>query len=322
MLRKLAVDMGVPMSQIESIAVTASHRYKVYRIAKRKGGTREICHPAKELKSLQRWIADNVFTKFPVHDSVYSYRAGRGIRDHAELHRKQNYLLRIDFKDFFPSITIKDVARLIVENRSRLPSSLKAEDVKNICRIVCRFSRLSIGAPSSPVISNAVLYAFDEQWSKICANREIVYSRYADDIYLSTNVPDVLAPTYKEIRNDVEQRAWPKLQINRQKVVFTSRKHNRNVTGLILTSDRRISIGHEKKRWLRSQVHKFSLGQLSESDTSHLRGYLSYVWSVEPSLLRKLGKKYGTKIMRQIAKSELIIRKSVKSKKRLPSIKR
>ena len=316
MLRKMASDMRVPISHIESIAITASHRYKVYRIAKRKGGTREICHPAKELKSLQRWIADNVFSRLPVHDSVYSYRVGRGIRDHAELHRKQNYLLRIDFKDFFPSITIKDVGRLIIENRSRLSSSLTTEDAKNICRIVCRHGRLTIGAPSSPVISNAVLYSFDKQWSTVCSQREIVYSRYADDIYLSTDAPNVLAPTYKEIRKDLEDRKWPKLQINRRKVVFTSRKHNRNVTGLILTSDRRISIGHDKKRWLRSEVYKFTKGQLPEREVSHLRGYLSYVQSVEPAFLRKLRKKYGAVVIRKIANAELIVRKAVKPKKK------
>lgn len=315
-LRKMALDMRVPMSHIELIAYTASHRYKVYRIAKRTGGTREICHPAKELKSLQRWIADNVFSKMPIHDSVYSYRVGRGIRDHAELHRKQNFLIRIDLKDFFPSITAKDVAHLIIENRGRLLPSLTADDLRNICRIVCRNGRLTIGAPSSPVISNAVLYAFDKHWSRVCSQREIIYSRYADDIYLSTDVPNVLSATYTEMRKDLEDREWPKLQINRRKVVFTSRKHNKNVTGLILTSDRRISIGHGKKRWLRSQVYKFAQGELPEREASHLRGYLSYVRSVEPAFLHKLRKKYGAAVVRQIANADLVVRKVAKPKKK------
>lgn len=315
-LRKMASDMRVPMSEIELIAHTANHRYKVYRIAKRTGGSREIAHPAKELKSLQRWIADNVFAKMPVHDSVYSYRIGRGIRDHAELHRKGNYLIRIDLKDFFPSITARDVARLVIENRGRLSLPLTAEDLRNICRIVCRNNRLTIGAPSSPVISNAILYSFDKHWSRVCNHREVIYSRYADDIYLSTNVPNVLGEMYREMRKDLEEREWPKLVVNRRKVVFTSRKYNRNVTGLILTSDRKISIGHDKKRWLRSQVHKFSQGQLPEREASHLRGYLSYVRSVEPVFLQKLRKKYGVTVIRQITNAELVVRKVVKPKKK------
>lgn len=315
-LRQMASEMRVPISHIELIAHTASHRYKTYRIAKRTGGTREISHPAKELKSLQRWLADKIFSKMPVHESVYSYQRGRGILDHAELHKKQNYLLRIDFKDYFPSITAKDVAKLLLKNRSRLPKSFSTTDLRNICCIVCRNGRLTIGAPSSPVISNAVLYSFDKHWSKICGQREIIYSRYADDIYLSTNVPDVLAATYTEIRKNLDNEEWPKLTINRRKVVFTSRKHNRNVTGLTLTSDKRISIGHDKKRSLRSQVYKFAKDQLQDSEVSYLRGYLSYVKSVEPSFIAKLRKKYGAAIIHKLTNVELITRKVVKAKKR------
>lgn len=315
-LRKMALEMRVPMSHVLAIADTASHRYKTYRIAKRTGGSREISHPAMELKSLQRWIADNILSKLPVHDSVYSYRIGRGIRDHAELHKKQNYLVRIDFKDFFPSITAKDVTRLLIENRVKLPPLITAEDVRYICKIVCRNGRLTIGAPSSPAISNAVLYSFDKHWSRVCIQRKIIYSRYADDIYLSTNIPNILGPTFSEIRNDLASREWPKLAINRRKVVFTSRKHNRNVTGLTLTSDRRISIGHDKKRMLRSLVYKFAQGELSVKDVSYLRGYLSYVKSVEPNFIAKLRMKYDSAVIRRIMKAELAARKVVKSKKK------
>lgn len=315
-LQRMAKDMGVPVSHIKLIAATASHRYKIYRIAKRTGGTREISHPAKELKSLQRWIADNVFDKMPVHGAVFSYRRGLGIRDHAELHKKQNYLVRIDVKDFFPSITDKDVVHLINDNRRRLPPTFNTEDLRTICQLVCRNGCLTIGAPSSPVISNAVLYLFDKHWSSVCKQREIIYSRYADDIYLSTNVPNVLAGTYKEIRKDFANREWPKLQINQKKVVFTSRKHNRNVTGLTLTSDRRISIGHDKKRWLRSEVYKFANGQLQEKEVSHLRGYLSYVKSVEPTFITNLRKKYGADVVRQIAHADLLTLKLTKANKK------
>lgn len=315
-LRKMAEDMRVPLAHIELLATTANHRYKIYRIPKRTGGTREISHPSKELKSLQRWLALHLFSRLPIHDSVYSYRIGVGIRDHAEIHKRGNYLVRIDLKDFFPSITSKDVARLLIENRQKLGQIITATDLKAICWIVCRNGRLTIGAPSSPVISNAVLYAVDKNWSATCEQRGITYSRYADDIYLSTNRPNILAGTYDEMRKDLENREWPKLQINRRKVVFTSRKHNRNVTGLILTSDRRVSIGHEKKRRLRSQVFKFTQGQLSAEHISYLRGYLSFAKSVEPSFLTRLRKKFGVSVIHQIANTQPIQIKKIKARKK------
>ena len=129
-LRKMAADMRVPVAHIELIATTASHRYKVYRIRKRTGGTREISHPSKELKGLQRWLVLRVFSRLPIHDSVYSYRNGLSIRDHAEVHKRNNYLIRIDLKDFFPSITAKDVARLLLANRQNIPLTITATDLK------------------------------------------------------------------------------------------------------------------------------------------------------------------------------------------------
>jgi len=311
-VEKMAKDMRVPVAHIKMLAVTASHRYKVYRIAKRTHGTRQISHPSIEIKALQRWLVRNALSKLPVHEAVFSYREGIGIRDHADVHKRNSYLLRVDLKDFFPSITADDVARLLYQNRQKLPSGITATDMKAICQIVCRNGRLTIGAPSSPLISNAVLYEFDRYWHERCDGKGIAYSRYADDIYLSTNKPDLLAKEYKEIRRYLEELAWPKLRVNTRKVVFTSRKHNRNVTGLILTSDRRVSIGHKKKRWIRSQVFKFANEQLPADAISYLRGYLSYIRAVEPSFIKRLRQKYGADVVRNISGAEAIPRKTTK----------
>ncbi|MBR7437195.1 reverse transcriptase domain-containing protein, partial [Klebsiella pneumoniae] len=60
--------------------------------------------------------------------------------------------------------------------------------------------RLSIGAPSSPKISNVVMYFFDEKMTKKCAALGITYSRYADDLTFSTKVKGVLFNVPKIVR--------------------------------------------------------------------------------------------------------------------------
>jgi hypothetical protein len=54
------------------------------------------------------------------------------------------------------------------------------------------FSRESGSGPSSPVISNVVMHDFDAKWSESCRPKKISYTRYADDIYFSTNERGVL----------------------------------------------------------------------------------------------------------------------------------
>jgi RNA-directed DNA polymerase len=299
-IARIARNAGLDAEFLERVISTASFRYKTYVIPKKTGGVREIAHPSKELKFLQRWLVDNVFVGLPVHESVYSYRIGIGIRAHALAHVHHNYLLRIDFSHFFPSIKAPDVARLITRNREQLPLRLSRRDIQVICQIVCRKHELTIGAPSSPSLSNAILFQLDSFWTTRCNQSAVTYSRYADDLYFSTNEPNVLAGILAEFETYVHAMKSPRLQINRQKTVFTSRKRRRHVTGLVLSSENKISIGRTKKRWTRSLVNSFKNGQLSDEQTSQLRGYLAFAMEVEPSFYQSLEIKYGKDLIQRL----------------------
>jgi hypothetical protein len=266
----------------------------VYTIKKRTGeGFRTIAHPTPELKLLQRWLSVRVFSQLLVHDCVYSYKRGVSIREHAEKHRAQNFLLRIDLRDFFPSISYADLIRLFRSNEGRFTPRLAIEDYRLAAKIACKGTALTIGAPSSPVLSNAILFRFDEMWSKRSGEVEVVYTRYADDLYFSTDKPGVLEKVHKDVRQSLVELEWPRLKVNEAKTTFTSRKRRRVVTGLTLTSSRSISLGRSSKRYLRSLVHKFLVGKATEDESSYLKGYISYAKNVEPRFIDALKTKYG-----------------------------
>lgn len=307
---RIARETGVTPAIIETIINTASRRYKTYRIRKRTEGFREINHPTPVIKFLQRWIVRNFISHLPVHPSVMSYREGVGVSKNAKMHVAQNYLLKMDFQNFFPSIKGGDVRNLILAN-IRNPSfvELNEQDVDVIVKIACKNNELTIGAPSSPSISNAVLYGFDEFISNESASRGIVYSRYADDISFSTNVPNLLSEIHGMVKKRLEEQKSPCLTINSEKTAFTSRKHRRSVSGLILTSEKKISIGRDKKREVKALCHQFRKGDLPAEKASYLRGYLSYVNSVEPSFIESLRRKFGVELMQRILGMPLVSRK-------------
>jgi retron-type reverse transcriptase len=190
-----------------------------------------------------------------------------------------------------------------------LPFELSRRDIKTVRAIVCKHDRLTIGAPSSPILSNAVLFDFDDFWFKKTRRRQIVYTRYADDLYFSTNRQKVLENVYSDLREHLKKMKSPRLSINEDKTVFTSRKHKRLVTGLVLTSDKKISIGREKKRHIRGMVYRFKEGQLDEQEVAYLRGFLAYVKAVEPRFLTRLRRKYGRATISAILKAEIVSRK-------------
>ncbi|MBO2025552.1 hypothetical protein J4733_09050 [Klebsiella pneumoniae] len=49
-----------------------------------------------------------------------------------------------------------------------------------------------MGAVSSPVVSNAICYELDHILNEFCLSKGVIYTRYADDMYFSTNEENVL----------------------------------------------------------------------------------------------------------------------------------
>ena len=150
------------------------------------------------------------------------------------------------------------------------------------------------------------------RWSSYCHSLGVVYSRYADDLYLSTNKPNVLAGVLAELRKSLTKQRQPQLRINEKKTTFTSRKRRRIVTGLILSSENKVSLGREKKRKIKSLVYRFVQQRLDLKELSYLRGYISYVNAVEPSFIKSLERKYGTEVMNQIRRAPTISRKGMR----------
>ena len=81
------------------------------------------------------------------------------------------------------------------------------------------------------------------------------------------------------------------------------------MTGLVLTSDGKVSVGRAKKREVRTQIYLYGRGTLDAKEVSYLRGYLAYINSVEPSYLQALEKKFGRELIANLMTEELVTRK-------------
>lgn len=286
---------------ISAVADTASKRYKKYQIDKADGTKRTIYHPAKELKVLQRLIHDDILSKLPVHEAATAYVPGSSTRKNAETHKNAKYLLRLDFKGFFESIKVNDVSCFIDDVKHNFDPDWNDDDTELFKKLVCFNGRLTIGSVTSPMLSNAMCYELDSKISNLCGPANIKYSRYADDMFFSTNDADQLFKITTAIKNIVRSLEVPKsLWINFKKTRHSSKKRKMSVTGLVLTNAGHVSIGRKKKREIKSLVYKWI--SLSPSEKKYLKGYLSYCRSVEPEFINSLCEKYGATIVRDIQK--------------------
>lgn len=296
----ISKSTGLSERYLEKVIIKAPHCYKKYSIPKKSGGTRLIFHPSAELKVIQRWLTENFFSKLPIHDSVYSYVKTKNILQNASKHKSNNFLLRLDFENFFPSIKLDDVKKLCsLYRENTLPFVLSDDDIKIICKLVCRYdkelntSSITIGAPSSPTISNAILYTHDCAIDAYCRSRNITYTRYADDLFFSTNTPGILKEITAFIVSIIDSHEYPKLVLNHSKSVFTSKKRLRKITGLVITTENKTSVGRDYKRKIRTEVFLSINGKLDQDRLLKLKGKLAYCKSVDPDFVQSLITKFG-----------------------------
>lgn len=305
----LIKHLQITSQDIDQLAASAPNMYKIYTIPKRNMGKRVIAHPSKKLKSYQRALIEFLDMSLPIHEAAFAYRKGIGIKENAMVHTKQRYLLKMDLQNYFHSIT----PELFFKFLDTLDINFDEDDRYLLQQIVFwRPSKkrsgkliLSIGAPSSPLISNSILYFFDKELSSRCKLLHIKYSRYADDLTFSTNKKDILFSVPTQVKELLKKTFQGSILVNDVKTVFSSKAHNRHVTGITLNNEGRISIGRERKRYLYSLVHKYKLGQLTNEDIKHTQGLLAFAKNIEPSIESRLIRKYSFETIKKLKSEHL-----------------
>jgi len=290
-IEQIAAGLGLPVKYVVKLSNGASHHYKSYQIRKKSGGFRTIHHPSRRLKAIQTWILRNILSSFPVHDAAVAYRKGKSTFDNASVHASARFLLRLDLEAFFPSIVVDDFRRY-VETYRTLFDGWTAEDYRCVSGLLFRAGQLTIGAPTSPTLSNILCAGIDVAIAEMSRIKKIRYTRYADDLFFSGDTPNVLGTVPSEVEAILRASVIPQnLRLNRKKTVFSSKKNNRQVTGITLGSDGIPRVPRSYKRLIRSLIHRFGL--LSDKEKISLAGMISYVVGFEPSFMNGLVKKYG-----------------------------
>lgn len=276
-LRCVAQILGV---QAKGLAYTLYHsdpdaRYRTFDIPKRRGGHRTISAPRDELKLVQRRLADllqdcaaeieesrSQDVRFPrkLQTISHGFVRGRSIRSNARQHRNRRFVFNLDLEDFFPSINYGRVYGLFLKDEQFL---LFPRVAAVLAAIACHDGGLPQGSPCSPVVSNLIGRILDMRLVRLCARLGCTYTRYVDDITISTNRPDFPAALAtlsqaqphtwevgRELGRMIEQSGFA---VNEAKTRMQYRRSRQEVTGLIVNE--RINVRSEYRRSVRAMVH-------------------------------------------------------------------
>ena len=291
LVQALAQHSGLMISQLTSIIKTAPLRYKKFYIKKRNGTLREVAQPAREVKLIQRWLVNQLEQTLPVSHASTAYKKDASIKKNATLHINSRYLLKMDFKDFFPSITALDIKKHL----NKYCGSYYDQEAIDLIVQACTWSsdrtsnlKLCIGAPSSPLLSNSIMYDFDCIIETHTSSNAITYSRYADDLIFSCNDKYILSSYPELVKKITQELTYPKLLINNNKTIQASKSGKRMVTGIVITPDHQLSVGRSRKRLVRAMYHRFTKGELNEEETLKMFGLINFINDIEIGFASKI----------------------------------
>ncbi|QHD08048.1 retron St85 family RNA-directed DNA polymerase [Pseudomonas sp. R76] len=306
--KHVSETLAIPSHDVARLIARAPHTYKKYEIKKKDGGSRSIAQPAKETKVIQRLLMEALFCDLPVHECAVAYKLGSSIKKNAQLHRQNQFISKFDFSNFFGSITEKDVAAHL---RHVFIGKISEQSILDIARTCCIRNSLtgilclSIGAPSSPILSNSILYYFDIAIQTWCNERDIIYTRYADDMTFSSNERGVTSLVEKFLTHTLKNIKYPHLILNEKKTIHLSKKHQRRITGLVVSNDGLVSLGREKKRLISVMIHHYLLKKLDHKDIPILQGLLGFAQDAEPLFVARMRGKYGSPAISEIMRGRI-----------------
>ena len=281
-LSSLEQDLGISAKTLYAVSNNINKHYHKAKLPKKSGGYRNLSVPDEVLKAIQRQISEVLLIHMPVSRYAKAYRFGSSILRNAKHHVGKQVVLKLDILHFFDSIrysTVKDKV---------FPEEIYAEPLRILLTMLCYHKdALPQGAPSSPTITNIILYEFDELIGQWCRDQGIAYTRYCDDMTFSGNFDP--AEVIRFVRLELKKMGF---LLNEQKTRIQRPGQQQTVTGIVVNeklsipADYRSKLRQElyycRKFGIQEHLQKIGLEIPEETYRMHLLGKVNYVLQVQP----------------------------------------
>jgi RNA-directed DNA polymerase len=201
---RLTVGELLWFADLKALGYKTAHpqlRHYHYRIlSKCYGNIRLIEAPKPRLKQLQQQILTGILDLIPPHPSAHGFIKGRSIKTFVAPHVRRRVVVRMDVRDFFPSLR---GARIQALFRTMGYPEAVADLLGGVCtnaaprdvwsepgewreaRMLYAQPHLPQGAPTSPALANMCVYRADCRLTGLAEAAGASYSRYADDLAFS-----------------------------------------------------------------------------------------------------------------------------------------
>lgn len=287
--------------------------YETFYIPKRSGGLREINAPLPELMEALRKLKRILETQMPAsyHTSAFAYIKGRSTIDCVKRHQQNGsrWFAKFDFSDFFGSTTEEFVLSMFSQIFPFSEIVVREDGLEVLKRALslCFLNGgLPQGTPISPFITNVMMIPIDHYLYNNFRemNGHFVYTRYADDILVSSKTDFECGEIQNYIIETLKVFSAP-FSLKKQKTRYGSSAGRNWNLGVMLNKDNEITIGHQKKKTFKAMCFNYVNDKKNGvnwdiHDVQVFQGLISYYRMIEKNyinyVIEQINKKFGTNI--------------------------
>lgn len=308
--KQLAEALDITIAELRWLCyhreASSSSHYTRFEITKRSGAMREIWAPRPMLKKAQTWILQEILERLLVHGAAHGFVAGRSIASNASQHVNSRIVVKMDIKDFFPTISWKRVrgvfrqagyqghiATLLALLCTEAPRTVVEHQGKKMY-VALGERCLPQGAPTSPALSNVLCLTLDRRMTGVAKKLGWRYSRYADDLAFSqpiSNSKKAEEPQLTSLLGSVQRIVNDEgFALNRQKTHIVRHGAQQEVTGLVVNGKGLPRVSRQLKRQMRAAIHNIQQGKpLPEGESiARLKGYAAYIMMTDREFGQKM----------------------------------
>lgn len=278
---------NLPPWYVNSEMTDFSDRYETFHIPKASGGVREITAPLPDLRNAQRQALNviNKLCKFLPHNAAHGFTKKRNPKTALQVHQanKSKWFLKADIKDFFPSCTAEALKKAL---RETYPFYQLDNNIRNmLVNLATKDEVLPQGSPLSPLLANMIMIPFDIALTEYCKANKLIYTRYADDIMISSREHFNPGSVLIMVDTLLEQHGF---RLNHDKSRYGSSAGRNWNLGLMYNEAGDITVGHKKKKLVKTMVHNFTTKpeEQTQENKYKLLGIVGYCAYIEPDYFR------------------------------------
>ncbi len=262
----VAKILNISIQELDRILIDL--KYTEFEIPKKKGGTRKISAPNEQLKLIQQKIniLFNSFLEDFQNECVFGFSKKRNsdqftspIVSNAVKHVNKKNILSLDISNFFETIT----AKMVYELFKNKPFDFSDKVALIFTRLTTYMGVLPTGSPTSPILSNFVFHKLDHQIQEIGNKKNIIYTRYADDITLSSN-NNIDLKVVDELNNVLSP-----FQLNSKKTRLIKSNRQQKVTGIVV--NQKLNVDRKWIKKTRAMLHDLTTNGLSIAAERHFK---------------------------------------------------